>query len=371
MQFEKQHDLGTTLEYYYRSDDNGPFVTQYEYVRSYGAESIVASGGETPQFHKRMRRGELLPLQPYSNVKTAYFGSWQFEATDGKSPADTYRLGKPWHVAHLDVPYNIPSGELYVQMAAARAYSGGHDTLTFLAELGKARRMVAQLPKKILRMYRQSPARTLSEFNKLWLEARYGWRIIIFDLEDLAAVMQSLNEARRSRIAQDAGITVRASSQQNQILDLKVGTIKVGTADVVVKTTIEHSRRGTVVADFEPPRLTFNPVVTAWELVPFSFILDWIIDVGTALESLSLTTLAGDYVSSEGNYREITTEANIVSFQGAGAYTVNSASGTSHRYTLSKTREPKPVPKLPRLNIRLDPGKVMDLTALYRELSRR
>lgn len=65
-------------------------------------------------------------------------------------------------------------------------------------------------------------------------------------------------------------------------------------------TTVTCSARGSVAALIKKQGAHFNPVVTGWELVPYSFVIDWFVDVGSTLKSLSLAVVADEVTAAYG-----------------------------------------------------------------------
>lgn len=361
---EERRNTDNGTSYWASGPSTSPFLINTE----------RAEGEQTPNFHRRIRDGELLPLNHYHRSSETSFGMYSYDG--GRySDGDTYHVRSRWvPEQHLD--YDLPiDRSVLVQGAAARAYSKGHDTLTFLAELSKARRMLSQFPSKIIRLIRSKKVSSLGELNRLWLEGRYGWRILVYDLQDLHNLLQVVNEHQRKRVSERIGTEVnlvKLESREARQPAFYNPSLTLATYTVNTRTSVTGSIRGTVVADFEPPRMQFNPVVTAWELVPFSFIIDWLVSVGTALEAISFSVVAPEHYAAYGESISVTTQQYTSNAQPGGAtHFLTSLNGEGTLQTVTKTRVPMSVPKLPRFNFNLDHYKVVDLFAIYRELTRR
>lgn len=337
-------------------------------------EGWHVEGVETPDFYKSVASGELLPHTRYLN--TSYKHVQDTSATYERRRLDLggvlIRLHEPnvwkdgessWQLGPsefgADEEFDLAEWDYLIQQAAARIYSRGHDTLTFLAEIRKTTKMLKGVSGKLLSL---SEGMSVRKAAQLWLEARYGWRTLLYDIVDLHDAVQSLNDKRR-RFSERAGHTSR-----DQVLVANTSYDLDGycTFQRHVMTYRELSRRGSVTADIEPPRFQFNPVTTAWELIPYSFVIDWLIGVGESLESLSFQLLASKHVSSVGY--KLTTRKEWkewdVSWKNSNWGGTFRRESTSTRVT--QERIPMAIPTTPQLRLKLDEYKVLDLAALIR-----
>ena len=125
----------------------------------------------------------------------------------------------------------------------------------------------------------------------------------------------------------------------------------------------EISFRGAIVSDFVAPTFQFNPVVTAWEVVTLSFVVDWILNVGRALNAISFLATSEAYTASYSiDYRHVRTYERTV-LPKAGWWHNTAGYVQEHMQVLKRT--PCTVPSLPRLSVNLDSFKVLDLIALF------
>jgi hypothetical protein len=145
----------------------------------------------------------------------------------------------------------------------------------------------------------------------------------------------------------DRSITREYSSAYDAYTDLSEYTVNV---------------RGVIVADFMPSRIILNPVTTAWELTTLSFVLDWFLNVGQALNALSFLALNDRYTASQGF---------SVTGRRTGSRTTTwkpTYSGTTVQEVEQNwevlSRKPCYISKIPLPKVRLDGAKVVDLIAL-------
>lgn len=136
-----------------------------------------------------------------------------------------------------------------------------------------------------------------------WLEYTYGWKPLLQDVYSSA-------KAAAYYTTQHSAPVRSAKSRANGTQSKNVTAVNSGSPTEWLKYYREITRKdfceiGVNFSIMEPPSFADsfglnNPAAIAWELVPFSFVADWFIPIGTALESLSayngLTFISG-YVS--------------------------------------------------------------------------
>lgn len=324
------------------------------------------NGWDVPNFHARRKRGELLPMTPFHAFRTygtasgttdclyTYVGGYSHQwLSDGNwIPFDD------WILTYENfTPYKPDADDLlvYAQAAAAKIYSSGHDTLTFFAELADVRRMFLNLGERVLHDW---PKRNY-RFDSDWLQYRYGWRTLVMDLQDLVQAIRRLNSGKkRTRYSDRSGTTFETSKASEWQTSGFYGDRTHSLSD-----TISSGFRGSVTADIEIPDFQINPLITGWEVIPYSFVLDWFISVGKALAAISFLSLSPTYSASIGYFLSIERSFSVEmdSFN-TGCSGEESMTGNS--YAELRWRMPCDIPYLPRFNLRMNATKVMDLVAL-------
>lgn len=332
-------------------------------------------GVNTPQYHLKRKRGELLPLTYFEQFDC--FGSVtgthrSLNGTTGAVTTMEPRWVPPgWLITKQECKDLLAEfdAEPYVQAAAAKIYSDGYDALTFLAELKDTVRMfrgiVPQIIKHITWKRPKSLRKNISvatrDVSNAWMEGRYGWRTLLYDVEDLNKALCELGAAKRKRWKESVGNT-----SETQAITSTVSSESQCTYERVVTTNWSIGQRGTVVADIIPPAIQFNPVVTAWELTKLSFVVDWVVDVGQFLESMSFLALASDYTAATGYYvrgvRTLTASVPSWNSPFTGIRTLEGKCEAEYRL-----RTPASVSKLPHIGLNLSWLKVGDLMALLRQ----
>lgn len=132
-------------------------------------------------------------------------------------------------------------------------------------------------------------------FASHWLAYQYGWRPLLSDaagLTDLLSEMVDKSQARPPRF------TVTAKSELVRALKWSegYGFSAYGTGSVDYKGEVCLKARSGLTLEmmYQSSALaarlgvgTTDLLLTAWELVPFSFVFDWFVNVGQWLESAS------------------------------------------------------------------------------------
>lgn len=335
---------------------NDTYVDKSTYVNF-----LHTIGVTTPEFHLKRKRNELLPMtyfKQYDSYGQVSSGKMEVTNPTGGQTLNLpiWRHNKAWTVEEEELSAELAEldAEGYVQAAAAKIYSNGWDALTFLAELKQTVRMFRNLTRRVADIIKEG------KWENHWLEARYGWRTLRYDMEDLRKALAQL-EGKGKRYSERLGSDYETT---------EVSTVSQVSAnwsyDVVTTTQWEYGVRGTVAADINPPTIAFNPVTTAWEVTKLSFVVDWLVNVGQSLEALSFLALASKYTAAAGySVRAVrTTEIQNVSW--ASGYSGSIEQNTSCASKLV-IRVPTTVSKLPRIELNLDWLKVADLLALLRQ----
>lgn len=155
---------------------------------------------------------------------------------------------------------------------------------------------IAARAAKYARKARKDPFKV---FNDMWLEARYGIRPILYDAAETGRALARLGQGKRAFvIGRDvARYSANASS-----------TLPYASSDINweypwTQTWVgEYTVRGWSICTFDSlmsSTFQIDPLVTAWELVPYSFVVDWFVDVGGWASTL-IPSATGDldtYVS--------------------------------------------------------------------------
>lgn len=135
-----------------------------------------------------------------------------------------------------------------------------------------------------------------------WLELHFGWTPLLGDISDAVDVLTSPNFGSRKIVASASSVFTKNHSEgawgANSKSSGRFGVRFEGDVRISNPNAFLASQLGLV-----------NPAAIAWELVPFSFVVDWFSNVGQILDSYSdfvgVTWEGGSQstrISSEGTY---------------------------------------------------------------------
>lgn len=345
--------------------NSGPhtWTKSYDYYRH--------DGEDIEDYFARKRNGELLPMTNWTqeSISGSCTGYTNVTGPSGVYDCVTERdLSKDkWFLSSTERSDLLSDLELleraeaYVSIAAGNIYSDGFDALTFLVELRKTIRMFKNFARSLERLAKEPGG----AYNQ-WLEGRYGWRILVFEMFELMETLNEFSKVQRERYKNRAGAGDTTTSMWTSTWTGGYGDYSVGFIDKV-----EWSVRGNIIADVKPPKFTFNPIKTGWEVIPYSFVVDWFVNIGNFLDSLSFLALTSKYVASKGYSIRVTRTSSNVDLIAKSGWTTNAATHSSSYVWERTVRVPTTVPLSPSIAVRLNAYKVADLVALVLQLLRR
>lgn len=343
------------------------------YART-NTESMMR-GVDTPNFYKRKARGDLLPhtafMQYFAETeRNSYSNTWTFknagvydtydvvEGSGSNTIQDQYEVNEFDSSTGLALLAGIDAGS-YLQDAAKAINGKGFDSLTFLAELAKVRRMFKNVIYRVLKLVRNP--RDIDHIASLWLEGRYGWRTLRYDLIDLSEALTEF-DTKRSRYTETRGTTFT----KHYPTAVEAST-SAGIYTTYGQLDLEIGIRGCITADINPARFRANVITTGWELIPFSFVIDWLVSIGSMLESVVFLTSVVNYSASTGTQvqaRRVETVGNLVKAASTGTWSFSREEVETGTWTY---RNPMSVSINPTVKVKLDEWKVLDLLALIRQ----
>lgn len=282
-------------------------------------------GIDIPDFHRRLVSGELLPHTQFSQIaREHYILPARYEHTDS-GQNDVYLTAYSFAIAEghfLDQLSHVADTAYHdamVQSSASKIVNAGWDVGTAVSEFPSLKRQFKKVGRSIKRLYRNGSYNNHTEqwlrknkresvsFDDLWLEGRYGWRTLAYDIRDLNNAIQEFDSKRRIW-TERSGYSYTESTTTDVSKQWSAGLMQSTLEDVT-----EHSIRGAVAALIKPARFIVDPLQTAWELTPWSFVADWVLNVGDALAAHKLIYLSDSHTASWGvksvTNRTVTTKA--------------------------------------------------------------
>lgn len=348
-------------------------------------ETKVIEDTPIPAFAQLRRCGAFLPLNSclISKVKetrTPGSGGFHLYNTDGS--ISRWSSGELWNAVtgHLTVPSPDPAlAEDAVTRAAADCADATWDTLTFLAEAKESYEMVGGAIRKLydrfvipsaLRAAKEARRGILRRFSEIWLSYRYGWMPLVYDVQDAAEAIAS--RKRKFDLKKGRG---HNSTTWN---DSTTWSVNTGTETWYYAETLSVSStyRGKAYARIvDPTKNTwgFDPISTAWEVVPYSFVVDWFIGVGNWLKSIMPASSGVEFLGCCGSLKQVVTHVITTDIVWDVLANTDGAVSGMKTETVSEIyrRDPTGIPSLPHFNVRLNAVRLTDLFALVAANNRR
>jgi len=221
----------------------------------------------------------------YESYRTAYLsrihGGFYYDATDGLD--NDHAIGEADTKALNDIAANKLNGgedigqrRQTVNQFVGAAERGAKFLLALknlrLAELA---RLAGLSPSDLVK----NRGRTQAD---LWLEYSYGWR-------PLAQDVYGLSELANEVLAKPLFVKGRGSATIKAVQNWENGEDHVNTdASTSVRTKLYASIENEGIRALNQAGLV-NPLSIAWELVPWSFAIDWFVPVGATLDAITAT----------------------------------------------------------------------------------
>jgi hypothetical protein len=127
--------------------------------------------------------------------------------------------------------------------------------------------------------------------HKTWLEYKYAVTPLLIDAKNAAEFFAQQHCGRPVRFMVKS--SARYAKNDSRLVTFPYGS---GTGKYTIGANLTYTVKIKAWCEISNPHLSAlqqlgltNPVLIAWELVPFSFVFDWFISVGSWLEGLTAT----------------------------------------------------------------------------------
>lgn len=339
----------------------------------------------TPGFFEKRRSGAILPTNPMSSkiidtVDTAAesllgYTLYAYKPCNSPKGRDSIRF-RHGTVKVSAGPIGAPTKiltESEINQARIEALASlktqGMDVLTSAAELHKTLAMLAGARRRLIGMIEnllkslrslgikpKSWSAFIQALSDPWLEGRFGWRILWYDLLNIMDYIDNLD--KRSRV-----IVGRSSASATR--DFSTSTYG--------DTTVTHKVSLGYPGILDPKIPGYGSIVnTAWDIIPFSLVVDMFFDVqGRIIALLStpqnVTELKQSAFMVEELVRTQSIQAKMDPVDGYSLVLHNNPVLIEQRYEVkTRTNVAQPGLDLPPLKISLGGYKPIDLAFLAR-----
>lgn len=227
-----------------------------------------------------------------------------------------------------------------------------------------------------------SDSRYLDKASKLWLEYRYGWAPMVYDIVDQLKAVSA--PEFRTHLTRDTLRTARGKASRKDETITPITAIAGGltytgeTRSEVTYVTRTYIHYKSTVAGSFLERLNdfglFSIPEATWELVPFSFIVDWFVPVGDWLKAL--TPKIGVEIIAQGFTTEhnSVTETVLTGFPSptVGEVTFSPAAPIGSRDRVTQRVKDRQtylgIPAYPPIDVKLNVKRMADAVALLKGL---
>lgn len=208
---------------------------------------------------------------------------------------------------------------------------------------------------------RQAKALRVTDVSKAWLELQYGWQPLLNDVYESAKALEACTAGPRIYSY------TRAISRS---LTQKVGSENITPYWTTYRVKSVWAIRVRMKEELSLGRslgLT-DPFAIAWEKVPFSFVADWFIPIGSYLDNLAIIP----HMNAEFLETVFTTENNTNIGQWTSATDFRGATSQSKIYKVNRVRRYSlnvPQPQFRKLGESLTTGRLKNAVALLHVLT--
>jgi hypothetical protein len=344
---------------------NGVFQSEHSSQGGQLGFVWTSTGAETPNFQKRRRK--LLPANPYvtekqeftENSMTGYVEGanghvWTYLPDSGLESVYTTPV-TPVFLSDLRDRHNLDVDKA-LQGAVSALATRYFDLGTFLAEFKSVVSLFKGLVNRFLNLLR---GMNFDNLANAWLEFRYAWRPLYYDMVNFTKALTDVKNPPYHIFKERKGDSSVLTEESS---------VRVGSVNVTTRIVSSLSVRGTAETLIEPTRFRVAPLTTAWEVVTFSFIVDWFLSVGNALASFEASLEFPDLQTSGGLYHTYSITTIVDDFSSPG-YT-GSISGKNILLGYRKERFPLDPSYVPRPQFNFDILKLIDLILITLKLKR-
>lgn len=239
------------------------------------------------------------------------------------------------------------------------------DLSTTLAEAHKTATMVRNVHKDLRRMLKQGMTHGFGA--NLALDARmqwrYGWRLLSYDLQ---SVVELLHKPLSGTV-----VTGKAQNAMTQKQWTTHDSQSYTNAIVSWTDTFRQERQlranAAVYYRTQTPNVAWSVPVTAWELVPLSWVLDLFVNIGSLLEAWDVINHADAYTASVGVLQTDYHEGSCT-YESTPTHLASSGRGVLSEKRVQRARYPHGVPSiLPHIRVRLTSATLLDIASLLKK----
>lgn len=284
------------------------------------------------------------------------------------SNADSHDPGPGYDTTAETEAYNMALSNLNDRMRGTLDLSVDLFQHAETLRMLKAASNLVEYARDFKRQFAHYPLRA---FGSKWLELQYGWRPFIGDVFDSMSKLIQDAQSRPRPFSGRGHSGYPVDGPTSQSVESGFPTIARGTWSYRVEIKVyllPPNSRFQALAGWA----SLNPVSIAWELLPYSFVVDWMVDVGGYLRNYESALIyrnrfVNGYVSTTSRYdgklicKGLSPLGNLFDAEGAQAYA---------KFSRTKLTS-YPLPRFPRISPHLGSGRLLNAAALLSQFLRR
>lgn len=339
-------------------------------------------GVHTDNYRAKMAAGEFIPFRHYirmdlreDNPQGTYGGTYVKTTNPQKSyhyDVNSVRsvVGGSSSLVDLEGHYSRMAEDVSLtalQQEALAKLSPALDALTESVEFHKSLAMLVgarRRAKDLIGQALRGGLQTAKAASSAWLEWRYGWQTLGYLIEDSEEFVKVPTLNGFDYTAVSSKVVKTESTSTNTPYSgyyVKHDYISEITRTLYAKVNVAVRFRANT------QNYSVNPLATAWELTPFSWVADWFVTVGDTLKAWEVLAKAQAFTSAAGYHLEEVGFASVSNVTlGTGTYaTAPRASGEAWSNASYRRRIPLGgLSPLPQLRTRLNSKRIADAAAL-------
>lgn len=291
MTAKKSTVIGPLSESTYQLRSDGQ-VHPYTYVTRYEERSM--SGTNTPGFYRLKKSNALLPINHYSKIERKLLSHQGGYGYFYPSPPYAYSshvgFGPPTNICGFPMfpsestVSKVTSGinySLLGQMALA-SLNAEFDVLTFVAEAKEIPGIFSGAIRKFLTTVARKPRATISrkDLSGVWLEYNFAVQPLITDLQQIAELIAGSTAPQNG----SSMASTSFSTTETEVINYR-DSVYIGRYELV--TTASVKARAYCRSKIKKQTITIDPFITGWELVKLSWLVDYVLSIGNAIEAFA------------------------------------------------------------------------------------
>jgi hypothetical protein len=324
------------------------------------SENCVKPGSDPPKWSKKTTQG-------FNNEQSIYSSLHLLPQEVSQESID--KAISKFYADVSDIKFNFAVFAIELaktrDMVAARAWQIGRSYM--LLRQGKVKQAIAQFA-----TLRQNKVPTRGDkplegkdLADAWLEMRYGWTPLMYEIQGAIELLEE--KMLGGKLARSYSVTTKSSYTDKS---------SVGSSGITCThnaTINDHVTISCLIKPENPSRIILgqlgfdNPALIAYELMPYSFVVDWFYNIGDYLQSqTALAGLSIDYVSIT-KTRYLQDEITVTD---AGSYPGSKPDNAGQHTYFSKLKRRDlsiPQPPMPTLGVDMDWKRLIDSLAMIRQ----